>query len=249
MKRHLTTLSVLFTLLLTSQIAFAAAFFNVSSTGLSSETISITLCLNGKAPLTCQNYNVSSLNLNITTTVPNRTYPSVGIKVNRPNYFPLLGCTPLANGYCLFSANSVSPAKITPANARYNVVFDAGSSGTRMFIYQTVAPANPLIVTLFTDNNNIPLASFANNPAAAGNSLQPLLTEATSVLQTYNITPPQAIASVLGTGGMRTLTEAEQAAIYQSVANTIVSNNYGLGETKPSQDSKKDSINGWTSII
>lgn len=232
MKQSLSRFGVLFGLLLTSQLAFAAAFFKVSSTGLSSETISITLCLNGKGPLTCQNYNVASLNLSITTTVPNRVYPSVGIKVNRPGYYPLLGCTPIANGYCLFSANNVSPATITPANARYNVVFDAGSSGTRMFIYQTIAPLNPLIVTLFTDNNNIPLASFANNPAAAGNAIQPLLTEATNVLQTYQITPSQAIASVLGTAGMRVLTEAQQAAIYQSVANTIVSNNYGLGETK-----------------
>lgn len=232
MQRKLSTLSVLFSLLLTSQIALSAAFFKVSSTGMSPETISITLCLNGKGPLTCQNYNVSSLNLSITTTVPNRVYPSVGIKINRPGYYPLMGCTPIANGYCLFSANNVSPTKLTPANARYNVVFDAGSSGTRMFIYQTVAPANPLIVVLFTDNNNIPLASFANNPAAAGSAIQPLLTEATNVLQTYNITPPQAIASVLGTAGMRMLTEAQQAAIYQSVATTIVNNNYGLGETK-----------------
>ncbi|MCL9684395.1 DUF1566 domain-containing protein [Legionella maioricensis] len=91
-------------------IARGGLFFNISATGTPAN-LSITLCLNGKGPLSCQNYAVSALNLNISTTIPNHVYPSVGIKINTPGY-SLMGCTPSNNGYCLFSASNTAPARI-----------------------------------------------------------------------------------------------------------------------------------------
>lgn len=41
--------------------------FNIAATGTPAN-INLTLCLNGNGPLSCQNYTVSSLSLNITTT-------------------------------------------------------------------------------------------------------------------------------------------------------------------------------------
>ncbi|MCX7125776.1 MAG: hypothetical protein NTU49_08585, partial [Gammaproteobacteria bacterium] len=76
-------LCVLF--LMFCQSIFAAAFFNITATGPSAQ-VNITLCLNGKAPLSCQNYTVSALNLSIKTTVPNHIYPDAGIKINTPGY-------------------------------------------------------------------------------------------------------------------------------------------------------------------
>ncbi len=88
--------------------------FNVAATG-EPANVHITLCLNGKGPLSCQNYNVSALNLSITTTIPNHTYPIVGIKINTPGYTLAnigLNCTVTSNGYCLFSANNTQPTSI-----------------------------------------------------------------------------------------------------------------------------------------
>lgn len=94
--------------------ASSGLFFNVAATGTLSN-VSITLCLNGKGPLSCQNYDVSALNLSIRTTIPNHVYPAAGIKVNTPGY-TLTGCTPNNNGYCLFSTNNTVPTNINLTN-------------------------------------------------------------------------------------------------------------------------------------
>lgn len=95
-------------------VAGSGQFFNVTATGAPAN-LSLTLCLNGAGPFSCQNYTVSALNLSISTTIPNHVYPSVGIKVNTPNY-ALAGCTPTPNGYCLFSASSTTSTSIAASS-------------------------------------------------------------------------------------------------------------------------------------
>lgn len=99
-------------LLIVYQSAFSAGglFFNVSATG-EPENLNITLCLNGKGPISCQNYNVSALTLIIFTTIPNHSYPFAGIKINTPGYV-LSGCTAINNGYCLFTVSDKTAANI-----------------------------------------------------------------------------------------------------------------------------------------
>ncbi len=93
------------------QPAFAGEFFNISATGQPAQ-ISLTLCLNGKGPLSCQNYTASALNLNILTTIPGRSYPGAGIKINTPGYKPT-GCNVNSNGYCIFSVSSTQATTIS----------------------------------------------------------------------------------------------------------------------------------------
>ncbi len=82
--------------------------FTVSATGI----VNITLCLNGKAPLSCQNYNVPDSSFSVSTTILNRTYPTAGIKINTPGYTfvtSAVSCVSYLNGYCLFSVSKNSP--------------------------------------------------------------------------------------------------------------------------------------------
>jgi len=116
MKKWLTMLSVL-TALMISGISFAdgsSPYFNVTASG-SAGSASISLCLDGHEPFSCQNYNVSSLTLGITTTLPQRTYASAGIKVNTPGV-KISGvgtsCRLISNGYCLFSVSDTKPTTI-----------------------------------------------------------------------------------------------------------------------------------------
>jgi hypothetical protein len=116
MKKNLRRVFVL-VFLFAYQSAFTAsgALFNVSATGNpTASPISITLCLNGKGPLSCQTYTVTKPYLTIRTTIPNHTYPIVGIKINSPNVraSDLIGCTPYPNGLCLFSVSNTQPANI-----------------------------------------------------------------------------------------------------------------------------------------
>lgn len=100
-------------LLMMCQSAFSAGglFFNVSASGTPAN-VDITLCLNGKGPLSCQNYTVSALTLSLLTNIPNHMYPFAGIKINTPGYSPT-GCTMDGNGYCLFSVSNTSATTIT----------------------------------------------------------------------------------------------------------------------------------------
>lgn len=108
-KRILANISLLLSLILSQSIGIAASnsIFNVSATGPTTN-VSLTLCLNGKALLSCQNYNVAGLTLAIRTNIPNHIYPAAGIRINTPGYsLGNLGldCTPNNNGACLFSVN------------------------------------------------------------------------------------------------------------------------------------------------
>lgn len=89
--------------------------FNVTESGFSAD-IDFTLCLNGLGPVSCQNYTASALDLTITTTIPNRSYPRAGIKINTPGYTVKdigIVCTPSVRGYCIFSIDAQAPKAIT----------------------------------------------------------------------------------------------------------------------------------------
>lgn len=91
--------------------ASSGTLFNVIATGVPAQ-VNITLCLNGQGPLSCQSYDVSALDLSITTTIANHTYPNAGIKINTAGY-AAENCTPIANGYCLFSVSDSAAQSIT----------------------------------------------------------------------------------------------------------------------------------------
>lgn len=106
-------------LLLVFQNVFAGngLLFNVTDSGAAGQ-VNINLCLNGKGPISCQNFNVSALTLNICA-VPTHTYSQAGIKVNTPGYAVAnLGatCEPIGNGYCLFSVSNTTCKQLTLQN-------------------------------------------------------------------------------------------------------------------------------------
>ncbi len=101
------------TLLAPLALTHASPFFNITTTG-SLGSVNLSLCLNGQGPLSCQNATVSALDLSISTTIANHTYPAAGIKINSPGY-TFENCTPLANGYCLFSVSQTTPTSISLA--------------------------------------------------------------------------------------------------------------------------------------
>ena len=110
--------------------------FNVTANGAPS-SVSFSLCLNGNGPLSCQNYTASALNLSISTTTPNHTYPWAGIKINTPGYTPS-NCTPISNGYCLFSVSNTTPATLVLAPSSANKI-------NQTITYTSTAPTNATV--------------------------------------------------------------------------------------------------------
>jgi hypothetical protein len=69
----------------------------------------ISLCLNGRAKISCQTYSTTGYRLALQTVIPHHTYPVAGIKILSGEVsIPTSqnpSCTPYVNGYCLFSVN------------------------------------------------------------------------------------------------------------------------------------------------
>lgn len=120
MKQISTFLCALFSFLMSQTAVSSGLLFNVSATGTSAN-LSITLCLNGKGPFSCQTYSISASNLTIITNIPNYNYTMAGIKINTPGY-KVTGCTPYTNGYCLFNVSNATSANIVLSQTSYESI-------------------------------------------------------------------------------------------------------------------------------
>lgn len=98
-------------MMLFSSLSYAnpESFFNVLESGAAA-SLDVTLCLHGKEASSCEDYHVNTQDLRISTKAM-KYYPAIGIKVLTPGY-KVSGCTPDANGYCLFSASNMLSTSI-----------------------------------------------------------------------------------------------------------------------------------------
>lgn len=121
------------------------------------------------------------------------------------------------------------------ASTAYVAVVDAGSSGSRIYLYE-LAPGDGLgtIEAVFEDSGDPALSSFADDPGQAGpRGLQPLLHELDAELVTRGLSAAEVPVSVLATAGMRHVDEANpdaSAAIYASVSDVISAAGHRVGE-------------------
>ena len=136
---------------------------------------------------------------------------------------------------CTSGATS-SSTPISQTQSSYQFVIDAGSSGSRIYVYNKLSTESGVIINdLYESKVSIPLASFANNASSAGNEgIQPLLISAINFVQLTEsgINLAQIQTSVLGTAGMRLLTESQQEAIYRSVADTIAKDHLTVNDVE-----------------
>ncbi|PIJ50352.1 hypothetical protein BV501_09485 [Erwinia sp. OAMSP11] len=113
-----------------------------------------------------------------------------------------------------------------------SVVFDAGSSKTRAYLYQL---SGDEVKQIAVSDSGKPLSAFGKTPDSAGKeAIGPLLKQLSSKItgEHKNVT-----VNVLGTAGMRQLTEAQQNAIYANIRQEITQAGYSVGRT--------ETIAGW----
>lgn len=85
-------------------------FFDVVATG-TPDHLDIKLALDGRGPLSRQNYTIDALNLTIRTTIPNHFYPAAGIKIDKKGY-RVAGLPQTECGYYLFPVSDNNPANL-----------------------------------------------------------------------------------------------------------------------------------------
>lgn len=113
----------------------------------------------------------------------------------------------------------------TPTSG-YKIIVDAGSTSSKihLFEYTRSGTATPVISELFTESAKPALASYANDPTHAGDSLKKLLDDVVSQLQLKGVTTPVPV-NVYATAGMRMLPLDQQSPIYSDVT-TFIADNY-----------------------
>lgn len=134
---------------------------------------------------------------------------------------------------CLCTAFLTACAGMSGNQHSYTAVVDAGSSGSRLFLYKS-APSGSFI-NIQTMLEEAPksvkgLSSFVNTPAQAGpEEIQPLINILSAYLTEHGIPKSQVPVYALATAGMRMLEQTDPTAvtrIYQSVATTLSSSGY-----------------------
>ena len=108
---------------------------------------------------------------------------------------------------------------------RYAVIFDAGSTGTRVHVYawRLNDNASPTVSTApsWSEKVSPGISSFfPENEAGAGDSILPLLAVAERVVPALE--RARCIVMLRATAGMRLIPRRAQAAIYDSLHNTVI---------------------------
>lgn len=110
--------------------------------------------------------------------------------------------------------------------ADHALIIDAGSSGTRVHVYEYTnnLSSTPVIHETFAKSVQPGLSSYAPTGDGAGASLKPILDASVADLTAHGIDPAQVSIRIFATAGMRLLPLDQQQAIYQDVRDYVHAN-------------------------
>lgn len=117
--------------------------------------------------------------------------------------------------------------------SRYVAVIDAGSSGSRIYLYNVSGEERSKEAHLLMEfESDAPgLSSFEAAPAEAGaKGLAPLLQRLTEFLPSKNIAKADVRIDILATAGMRLLGEPARKSIFDNVRKYIADTTFSVGE-------------------
>jgi apyrase len=117
------------------------------------------------------------------------------------------------------------------ASERYAIYIDAGSTSSKMHLYQYIQEDNKTnIKEIFSEKVKPGLSEYAEHPDNAPQSLKKALDDAVIQLQKLNVNEQGVALNILATAGMRLLTKEQQQAIYSAIKKDIEAN-YHFGNS------------------
>jgi hypothetical protein len=166
---------------------------------------------------------------------------------------------------CSGGSDSGSTSTQSP---RYEAVLDAGSGGTRLFLYQVTPGSYPLVVKVLESENSIQPNGFKEdgiNNFTCGNQLgysppsavapqviTPLLNTLASTLLGLNTPKNQVTVNLLATAGMRTseITCGQTAVnnLYEIIQQDINSAGFKVGDVRTSNGDSEEGVWTWISL-
>lgn len=156
------------------------------------------------------------------------------------------------NFLIIFSLLIINSAAAS-VDTRYSIVIDAGSSGSRLHIFQeTSQGADQLadIKDLTPQNSTVQpgISSYVKNPQDAGPTLKPLFDKAQQVLQSIGVDESQAEVKLYGTAGMRLLPPELQQNIYQAISEYLSSHYKFKNLSIKTIPGHMEAIYGWFAV-
>ena len=150
----------------------------------------------------------------------------------------------------LLAGHSVAAARPS-AQTSYEAVIDAGSSGTRLYLYQLQqSPQGPVVSLVHEDKPDMlrGLSKYVDNPSQAGPSeIGPLLKSLDDYLKKQAIDAKRVSVSVLATAGMRLVDSTVADQIYQSVRQTLDRRGYIVHQVR-TITGQEEGIFAWVDI-
>ena len=144
------------------------------------------------------------------------------------------------------SLTAVACAEVPAAQPiHYVAVVDAGSSGSRIHLYEV---SNHVVseIPLEADEVDSPLAAFVDSPAEAGeNVLKPLLAPIEVFAVTNELAREEITVNVLATAGMRKVDQGQATLVYADVAESIAQAGFAVGLTE-TITGQEEALYAWT---
>jgi len=127
-----------------SSLGFTAPGPLVTITGTGGQPpFNVNVWLNGDSPLSGQSFTVTGgYNLTITPTIPNHTYPAMGIEVTTPGVFINAGCSRFVGNRCIFSASKSSPASLTAGSGTPTTSCGGTDGACRVYVTNATTSGN-----------------------------------------------------------------------------------------------------------
>lgn len=154
----------------------------------------------------------------------------------------------------LVVAGCASESTQTSKASAYSAVIDAGSSGSRIYLYEGRSKNGELEVNTlleFEPDDATGLSSFIDQPQTAGeNGVAPLIVELEKALKTEGINPADVPVSVLATAGMRNAERANPeaaAAIYDDVTAYIEEQGFTVAEAA-TISGMREAVYSWADV-
>ena len=135
-------------------------------------------------------------------------------------------------------------------------VVDAGSSGSRIYLYKTAPDGSFVKITQLFTSKDVPhelswyngsrgADSAPDNAGASG--IQPLLSALAAYMDSSGIARDQVSVSVLATAGMRMVDARTADTIYQSVKTTVENNGFPVRQVG-TLSGQKEGIYAWSDV-
>ncbi len=136
------------------------------------------------------------------------------------------------------------------ASNSYNIIVDAGSSGSRLHLYKTIQDKNsllPIITELLSEKTSPGISSYAEEPQKIKLTIIPLFKTAIARIIKDGATPQQTQVFILATAGMRALPLSDQEKIYSQIKSDLFPYNFSKVILK-TINGEQEGIFQWLSV-